>query len=117
MEVIEEIFQQLVTALAGTSGWVQTHILAISTAIVTILLVIFGDEINGSIKKQIRNYNFLLRTAAFVALCVFGYGLLATAGAAAVRSMLLYFGSRYLPLTVIVAFIAMGMLAERKKYM
>ena len=104
MEVIEGIFQQLVTALAGTSGWVQTHLSAISTAIVTTLLVIFGDEINGSIKKQIRNYNFLVRTAAFVALCVFGYGLL-------------YFGSCHLPLTVIVAFIAMCMLAERKKYM
>ncbi len=41
-------------------------------------------------------------------LCVFGYGLLATAGASAVRS---------LPLTVIAAFVVMGMLAERKRYL
>ena len=50
-------------------------------------------------------------------LCVFGYGLLATAGASAVRSLLLYFGGRYLPLTVIAAFVVMGMLAERKRYL
>lgn len=41
----------------------------------------------------------------------------ATAGASAVGSLLLYFGSHYLPLTVIAAFVVMGMLAERKKYM
>ena len=58
-----------------------------------------------------------MRTGAFVLLCVFGYGLLATAGASAVGSLLLYFGSHYLPLTVIAAFVVMGMLAERKKYM
>ena len=74
----------------------------------TTLLVVFGDEINGFVKKRIRSSNFVIRTAAFVMLCVFGYGLLATAGASAVRS---------LPLTVIAAFIVMGMLAERKRYL
>ena len=117
MDVLQGLMQQLVTALAGTSGWIQSHLAAISTAIVTTLLVIFGDEINGFIKKKIRNYNFFARTGAFVLLCVFGYGLLATAGASAVGSLLLYFGSHYLPLTVIAAFVVMGMLAERKTYM
>ena len=58
MDVLQGLMQQLVTALAGTSGWIQSHLAAISTAIVTTLLVIFGEEINGFIKKQIRNYNF-----------------------------------------------------------
>ena len=117
MDVLHTILQQLVAALAGTTGWIQAHLATISAAIVTTLLVIFGDEINGFVKRHIRQYNFLVRTAAFVLLCVFGYGLLATAGASAVRSLLLYFGSGYLPLTVIAAFVVMGMLAERKRYM
>jgi hypothetical protein len=117
MELLNSILQQLVAALAGTTSWIQAHMPTISTAVVTTLLVIFGNEINGFVKKQIRGYNFLIRTAAFVLLCVFGYGMLAAAGASAVRSLLLYFGSGYLPLTVIAAFVAMGMLAERKKYM
>ncbi len=117
MEVLHTILQQLVMALSGTTGWIQAHMSAISTAIVTTLLVIFGDEINGFIKRHIRGYNFVVRTAAFVLLCVFGYGMLAAAGASAIRSLLLYFGSTYLPLTVIAAFVVMGILAERKKYM
>ena len=58
MDVLQGLMQQLVTALAGTSGWIHSNLAAISTAIVTTLLVIFGDEINGFIKKKIRNYNF-----------------------------------------------------------
>lgn len=109
--------QPVVNALSGTTGWLQSHLTTISTAIVTTLLVIFGDEINGFVKKQIRAYNFVIRTGAFVALCVFGYGFLATVGASAVRTVLLYFGVAYLPLTVIAAFVTMGVLAERKRYM
>jgi hypothetical protein len=117
VDVLQEILQPPVTALAGTTGWIQAHLSVISTAIVTTLLVIFGDQINGFVKRRIRNYNFVIRTAAFVLLCVFGYGLLATAGASAVRSLLLYFGSHYLPLTVIAAFVVMGVLAERRRYL
>lgn len=114
---IQVILQPVVDALSGTTGWLQSHLRSISTAVVTTLLVIFGDEINGFVKRTIRQYNFVVRTGAFVVLCVFGYGMLATAGASAVRTLLLYFGTPYLPLTVIAAFIAMGMLAERKRYM
>jgi hypothetical protein len=115
MDVLQGFLQQL--NRTGTTGWIQSHLSAISTAIVTTLLVVFGDEINGFVKKRIRSFNFVIRPAAFVMLCVFGYGLLATAGASAVRSLLLYFGGRYLPLTVIAAFVVMGMLAERKRYL
>ena len=117
MEILQDVFQSAVTALSGAAGWVESHLSVISTAIVTTLLVIFGDEINGFVKRRIRAWNFVLRTGAFVALCVFGYGMLATAGASAVRSLLLYFGNAYLPLTVAAAFLAMGILAERKRYM
>lgn len=117
MEFLSTLLQHVVSALSGTTGWIQAHMTTISTAIVTTLLVIFGDEINGFVKKHIRGYNFLVRTGAFVLLCVFGYGMLAAAGASAIRSLLLYFGSTYLPLTVIAAFAVLGMLAERKKYM
>ena len=111
MDVLQGFLQQLITALAGTTGWIQSHLSAISTAIVMRFLVVFGDEFNGFVKKKIRNFNFFIRTAAFVMLCVFGYGLLATAGTSAIRSLLFCFGGRYLPLVV------MGMLAERKRHL
>ena len=55
MDVPQGFLQQLITALAGTTGWIQSHLSAISTAIVTTFLFVFGDEFNGFVKKKIRN--------------------------------------------------------------
>ena len=99
------------------SQWVQGHISAISTALTTTLLVVFGDDINRFVKKRIRHHNFLLRTIVFVALCVFGYGMLSVFIAPTVTTVLRTFGDRYLAATVAGAFLLTGILADRKKYM
>lgn len=99
------------------STWAKGHLTAISTAITTTALVIFGDDINGFVKKRIRGLNFVVRTGAFIALCAIGYGMLSVAGASAVARLLRYFGDLYLAPMVVGAFVLMGILAERKKYM
>ncbi len=107
----------LIENIAEVSMWARGHLTAISTAITTTLLVVFGDDINGIVKKRIRGLNFVVRTAAFVALCAIGYGMLSVAGASAVAQLLRYFGDVYLAPMVVGAFVLMGILAERKKYM
>ncbi len=109
-----EVLAQYATV---TSTWAKGHLPGISTAITTTLLVIFGDDINGFVKKRIRHMNFLVRTGSFIALCVIGYGMLSVAGASAVARLLRYFGDLYLAPMVVAAFVLMGILAERKKYM
>ena len=99
------------------SQWVQGHMSAISTALTTTLLVVFGDDINRFVKKRIRHHNFLLRTAVFVALCVFGYGMLSVIIAPTVMTVLRSFGDRYVAATAAAAFLLMGILADRKKHM
>lgn len=103
--------------LASANYWVGTHLSAISAAITTTLLVIFGDDINRFVKNRIRSYNFIVRTAAFVALCAFGYGLLSVLIAPSVSALLRHLGARYLAVATIGAFVVMGVLAERKRYM
>lgn len=110
---MEGIAQYLVTP----SAWVQAHLSTISAAITTTLLVIFGDDINRFVKNRIRGYHFVIRTATFILLCAVGYGMLSVAGAPAVARVLRYFGDRYLALAVAAAFVVMGVLAERKKYL
>jgi hypothetical protein len=117
MDFIDTLLQHLSSLSASGATWVHAHLSSISTAIVMTLLVIFGDDINKFVKGHIRQYSFLVRTTAFVALCAVGYGVLSVAAVPAVASLLRYFGDRYLPLTVIAAFIALGMLAERKNYL
>ena len=83
----------------------------------TALLVIFGDYINRAVKNHFRQNHFLIRTAVFILLCSVGYGLLTAWLTPAVNFVLLYFGETYFAPVVILAFLGLGILAERKRYM
>ena len=107
----------LIQYTAALSTWAKSHLTPISTAITTTLLVIYGDDINGLVKRRIRGLNFFVRTGAFIALCAIGYGMLSVAGASAVKQLLRYFDDLYLAPMVVGAFVLMGILAERKKYL
>ncbi len=99
------------------AGWVRAHVLAIATAFTTALLVIYGDEINAAVKRRIRPYPFVVRTLIFVLLCSFGYGMLTVLITPSVAQLLRYFGDQYVAVVVVASFMAIGVLAERKKYM
>ena len=107
----------LIQYTAALSTWAKSHLTPISTAITTTLLVIYGDDINGLVKRRIRGLNFFVRTGAFIALCAIGYGMMSVAGASAVKQLLRYFGDLYLAPMVVGAFVLMGIHAERKKYL
>ncbi len=96
---------------------VGCHLPDIATAYTTALLVIYGDNINRAVKKRVRRYNFLIRTVFFVLLCTFGYGMLTVLIAPAIADLLSAYGGRYLAPIVFLAFIGIGVLGERKKYM
>jgi hypothetical protein len=99
------------------STWLKPHLPFIATAFTTALLVIYGDYINRAVKGHFRQNHFIIRTTVFILLCSIGYGLLTAWLTPAVNFVLLYFGDAYFAPTVILAFVALGILAERKRYM
>ena len=103
--------------LIDLSNRIKIHLPFITTAFTTALLVIYGDNINRAVKKRFRRNHFLIRTSAFILLCSLGYGALTALITPAVARLLLTFGDRYLLLSILLAFAAIGILAERKKYM
>ena len=110
MEPLNEFFLPL-------STWLKPHLGFVSTGFTTALLVVFGDSINRAVKNHFRQNHFIVRTAVFILLCSIGYGLLTAWITPAVRRTLVYFGDIYLGPVVILAFLGLGILAERKKYM
>jgi hypothetical protein len=98
-------------------GWVAAHLSHIATAFTAALLVIFGDDVNRFVKNRLRSYPFAVRAVAFLLLCSFGYGLLAALLTPSAARLIYYFGERYAGLVVLCAFVAIGLLAERKRYM
>ncbi len=117
MEPVKEFLLPIKEFFIPVSTWLTPHLAFITTAFTTALLVIYGDYINRAVKNHFRQNHFLVRTTVFILLCSIGYGLLTTWLMPAVRFALLYFGEIYFAPAVILAFFALGILAERKRYM
>ncbi|MBM6552182.1 DUF3392 domain-containing protein [Marinomonas ostreistagni] len=95
----------------------RPHLNEISLAFVATFLVIFGDHVNGTLKRAVSSWIFIARVAAFVLMCTFGYGLLTLWGQPLVLWCLTHLDSTWRPIVVLFSFGLLGVLAERKRYM
>jgi len=87
----------------------------ISMALVATILIIYGNNINSAIKKQVSSTPFLVRFSVFVALCAFGYAAASILLAKFVKILLRGLPDEYLAPFIIVLFLIEGLLAERKE--
>ena len=106
----------MIELLATLSEWVKPYQSQIAVAIVTTLLVIYGDVINKQIKRWLKPYHFMVRTVIFVLVCTFGYSMLVIALAPVVTEILKQIPWPYLPLGVLAMAIVLGYLADKRRY-
>jgi len=88
----------------------------ISLAILATLLVIYGSQINQIVKRHVSGWHFIFRTLIFILLCTFGYGALLVYGAPLLGKWLGSVSPLYLGPVVLLIFISLGVLAERKNH-
>ena len=93
----------------------QTYSDEISLAFVATLLVLFGDKINSFVRRRIIKWFFLMRIFIFVLLCAIGYGVIAVTVHPLVHIGFLRIPRDYSFMVVVISFIILGILAERKK--
>ena len=106
-----DIFLDLIVSL---SRWCRGHLGEIALALLATLLVLFGPSLNAWWQRTIGGLNFVLRTLLFVVFCalVYGFGLVFTAPWLA--KGLAYF-KNYTPAPVVlVAFLLLGVAADRR---
>lgn len=105
----------VVDELLWRSGtWVHGHIGEIALAFVATLLVVFGGSINRTFARTVRPYPWVVRITAFVLMCAFGYGAVTVMLTPLLAEVLLFVETRYLGLVAVAAFLAIGVIAERK---
>ena len=104
------------SALSQLSQWMQPYYSEISLTILATILVVYGDVINKHIKRMISPYHFVIRTAVFVLICAFGYGLLIIFATPYVKQLILWVPHLYRGLVVLVVFLVLGYLAEHRRY-
>ena len=107
-----ELFHNILTALAD---WIRPHSGNIALALIATILVVYGDDINRAVKKQLRPYPYLIRLIGFVMLCAFGYGALTVYATPVIENLIQKIPNLYLAPAVAILFLLVGLLAERRR--
>lgn len=94
---------------------VRPHLYQIATMIIATLLVIYGNEVNQVIRRQISGLHFILRAAIFVLVCAFGYGYLLVGFTPVLSSWLHQIPLHLVAPATLAILLLLGVLAERKK--
>ncbi len=97
-----------------TSSHIRPWLLQIAVAMLATLLVIYGQSINRMVKRHISSWHFVLRVLVFMLLCAFGYGALLVFCAPWLARAFASLGSVWLSPVVLLAFVVIGLLAERR---
>ncbi len=114
---VEQIGQQASNGLRSNylefAQWTTGHLGILGTMIVASLLALYGAATTRFVARRIRNWPFPLRTAVFVLLAGFGFGIMIATGSVWVAKLLALAGTTYLPPVVLAVFMVIGILAER----
>lgn len=104
----------LLDLIVSLSRWCRSHLSEIALAMLATVLVLFGPALNAWLQRTLGGLNFLLRTLLFVVFCalVYGFGLVFTSPWLA--KGLAYFNNYTLAPVVLVAFLVLGVAADRR---
>jgi len=96
-------------------AWIFTRLDSVSVAVAASLMVIVGGVIIKAIRRRIRTWHFAARTATFVAVSGFAFGMIVALAAPRIAATLRFFGFPYLLATTIAAFTGIGLLAQQRR--
>jgi len=99
----------------GIADLVREHSWTLCTAWAASLLVIYGGALAKFTKNIARSWNFAFRVLFFVAVCGFGYGILTLSIARLIHPQISKLGNTWLTLSVLGAFLLLGLLAEKRR--
>ena len=111
MDSIIALFQDL----ALTFGqWLKPYLYNIALLLVVCIVSLYANEIIKTTKRFVARRHFIVRVCAFVLVTGFGFGLLVVFVTPLISQLLMLFGTRWLAMMVVAAFILLGILADRK---
>ncbi len=96
--------------------WLQGYLYEIGLAMSSTLLIIYGSDILGFIKKQIGGVQPFLRLTLFIIICAFGFAFLTSFLIPLIFGLLHKIDIIWLPLIIVVSFYIIGFLARRKGF-
>ncbi len=106
----------IVNVLNSLGLWCRPYQYQVALAIIATLLVVFGNDINASIKKLLSKQHIIVRMLTFVFICAFGYGLLTVWLTSLLAAQLALVPTLYLAPTISVIFIVLALYAQKQRH-
>ncbi|MFT5905615.1 MAG: hypothetical protein ACI9E1_001213 [Cryomorphaceae bacterium] len=106
------MIQDLINNLAG---FIREHSWTACIAWTASLLVIYGDVLVRLTRNIARPWHFIFRVLFFVVVCGFGYGFLTLLLTRFIHSQIVTLNNMWLSISVITAYLLIGILAEKNK--
>jgi len=94
--------------------WLLPHLSQIALTIIVCLIALYANDLNKFIKRLFARKHFIIRTMIFIIVTAFGFGALTLFVTPLLIKLLLVFGKVYMPWLLLVAFVILGILADRK---
>ena len=101
--------------LSLLGSYILPYMNEISTALVACILVMVGGSINAFLRRQLGNANFILRTAVFILVNAFGYGLLIVKVTPMLSTVLRSLDKGVMFLVISISFFVIGIWAQRNR--
>ena len=101
--------------LETTASWVSPHLELIAFSFICTLLVLYGNEITRLCKHLMRSYPFWVRVIIFMIVSGVGYGWATNELTVLLKTRILTAAGNWLFVWVLLIFIALGLLADRKR--
>jgi hypothetical protein len=106
----------IVNVLNSLGLWCRPYQYQVALAIIATLLVVFGNDINASIKKLLSKQHIIVRMLTFVFICAFGYGLLTVWLTSLLAAQLALVPTLYLAPTISGIFIVLALYAQKQRH-
>ena len=102
--------------LISGGQWLRPYQSQCAMAIIATMLVLFGQDITNAIRQLIKSQHIIIRTVIFILVCAFGYGMATIWLTGALSNLFGQIKNLYFLPTVIVAFIALGLYAQKQRH-
>ena len=99
------------------TSFLRQHLHDIATAMIATLLVVFGNDVEGFVKRLIKKNHFIVRLCIFILVCAIGYGLFSIFLADVLLALLRSIPKQFLALSVLAIFVPLALVAESRKQM
>lgn len=101
--------------LRALSRVMRPHVDDLSLAVAATVLTIYGNDINKAVKQTLKAHPFVMRILLFILVVSVGYGALTVFITKGLEKLLYSLDQAVLGPFVIVLFVLLGILAERKR--